>query len=253
MRFARRSAKRSTPGGRAWWTFTAIWRSNSLCTAPCSNCPRKCARSCYSRRKVSSTERSPRSPASRSATWECWCRAGARLLKKITINSMNDNELKRMASGQCPDELTLQLYLEGETDVPVEELIFHHLAYCRVCADRLEQMRDVKMFCLERLGEEDLREAAHTQRVLQGVQDRLQKASPPILTSRRSEPGKLRARAWWKRFTMAAAAAFAVAMGGFWLISEKQPALSAMAVLDEAEMRERLWEYQQGKVLHWVI
>jgi len=158
-----------------------------------------------------------------------------------------------MASGQCPDELTLQLYLEGETDAPVEELIFHHLAYCRVCAYRLEQMRDVKMFCLERLGEEDLREAAHTQRVLQEAQDGLQKALPPIPAARRAGTGKLRARAWWKRLTMAAAVAFAVAMGGFWLLSEKQPALSAKAVLDEAEMRERLWEYQQGKVLHWVI
>jgi len=132
-------------------------------------------------------------------------------------------------------------------------LIFHHLAYCRACADWLEQMRELKTFCLERLGEEEMREASYTRRVLQDAQNELQKATPSTLPSRRPEPRRFRAGAWWTRFTLAAAIAFAVAGGGFWLLPERQSALSAKAVLDEAEMRERLWEYQPGKVLHWVI
>jgi len=132
-------------------------------------------------------------------------------------------------------------------------LIFHHLAYCRACADWLEQMRELKTFCLERLGEEEMREASYTRRVLQDAQNELQKATPSTLPSRRPEPRRFRAGVWWTRFTLAAAIAFAVAGGGFWLLPERQPALSAKAVLDEAEMRERLWEYQPGKVLHWVV
>lgn len=158
-----------------------------------------------------------------------------------------------MASGQCPDELTLQLYLEGEADAPVEELIFHHLAYCRACADGLGRMRELKAFCLERLGEEDMREAEYTRRVLQDTQNELQNAAPPILPSRRPDPRRLWSRPWWTRFALAAAIVIAVAGGCFWFLSERRPALSAKAVLDEAELRERLWEYQPGKVLHWVI
>lgn len=170
---------------------------------------------------------------------------------------MNINEKQRTASGQCPDELALQLYLEGETESSAQELIFHHLAQCRACAETLAHLRELKTFCLERFGEDDLREDEFTRRVLQEVRQELQRAAPRRLPPWQALVLSVRSFSWpriWRmRFALAAATVLAVVGGGFWLLSERQPALSAKAVLDEAELRERLWEYQPGKVLHSVI
>lgn len=161
---------------------------------------------------------------------------------------MREEVTKNLASEQCPDELELHLYLEGETEAPAAELIFHHLAHCQICAALLGKMRELRRFCIERLGEEELRETEFTQRVLQEVKTNLAAATAP-------QP---RRRAWprlnfWNRFSLAAAVVLAVVGGAFWFLAERQPGLSAKAVLEESEMRERLWEYQSSKVLHWVI
>lgn len=160
---------------------------------------------------------------------------------------MNEEVPKNWGSGQCPDELTLQLYVEGETDAPAAELIFHHLAQCSACAARLGQMREVKRFCLEQLGEEDLREAEFTRHVLQTVKAQLPSIFPPA-PMQATQRFRL-----WQRFAVAAALVLIATIGAVWFLAEQRPGLSAKAVLEEAEMRERLWEFQPGKVLHWVI
>jgi len=94
---------------------------------------------------------------------------------------MTEAVMKNMASGQCPDELTLQLYVDGETAAPAAELIFHHLAHCQNCAATLREMREARAFCLERLGEDDEREAAISHQLLaearKTIQQKLEAAS----------------------------------------------------------------------------
>ncbi len=92
--------------------------------------------------------------------------------------------MNNLASGQCPDELTLQLYVEGEVEAPAAELIFHHLARCQTCAHRLGELREHKRFCLERLGEEDEREARATAQVLREVRETIGREVQPNVPAR---------------------------------------------------------------------
>lgn len=67
----------------------------------------------------------------------------------------------------------MQLYVDGETAAPAAELIFHHLAHCQNCAASLREMREARAFCLERLGEDDVYEAAASHHVLAEVRHAL--------------------------------------------------------------------------------
>ncbi len=54
----------------------------------------------------------------------------------------------------------------------------------------------------------------------------------------------------WRRFAVVALTVV-IAFGG-WMILEKQTRLSAKAILEEAEIKKLTWQFEPGKVKHWV-
>lgn len=167
---------------------------------------------------------------------------------------MHQEVLKNWDSGACPDELTLQMYVDGESEAAAAELIFHHLTQCPACAARLQEKRAARMFWLERLGEDDERNLAANTAVLQKVREALRQE-----TQAKSPAAQARCfwqQKWstWRRPLWLAATATVILLGLFGLQRWRgnDTALAAELLRRSAEA-ETLTTADPQQVIHRTI
>lgn len=129
-----------------------------------------------------------------------------------------------MANGQCLDGLALQNFLDSELDDMAAELTFHHLERCPRCAAVFGQLRELKNFCLERLGAEDEDEAAFSHLIMEKTRARITAA---LAAQRESEAKQLwwRSISWsWRPLAVAAGVMLVLGIGIFIWSSRREPA-----------------------------
>lgn len=147
----------------------------------------------------------------------------------------------------CSDHILLQRLLDSELDDAQAEMVSRHLATCAACRAVTKEMTLDRGAVQEKLGEEDECEDDAAAAILATVAARLPFARPDVrqITQRSGSE-------WLRRRWLAAAA---VAMFVLVLPLPFTPGVTASPdrVLEEAVARERMWEYQPNKVLHWEV
>jgi len=172
------------------------------------------------------------------------------------------------SNGACPDALTLGRFVDDDLAGPEARRLVAHVEACPACRNEVERLERLRTFVTVRLGEEDEAAAGSSRSALEQVRlsllnARHEPAAAPIGddsdAADRSPSGPPRGP-WWRaarrrglafppwRTVAAAASLAAVVVSSALVLDRWSVAASAERLLSEAQVVERAWRYQPGKI-----